>query len=150
MNHRNNNRGVGRLTGRSEVDAGVFRYRELLAKEHYAVARTAGTGLSRFFRLSPASRRKAASAVTAVLAALLVLGAVVVAAQVGLEFTPGDAGGSSWSQAYKAEGVAEASGSAEFLVLGAGSPALEARVAQFVYPGPYDGSPDNGPARLTP
>jgi hypothetical protein len=150
MNHRNSNRGVGRLTGRSEVDAGVFRYRKLLAKGHYAVARTASSRLSRFFRSSPASRRRTASAVTAVLAALLVLGVVVAVGQVALEFTPGAAGGSPSTQVYKAEGLAETSDSAESLVLGAGSPALEARFAEFVYPGPYDGSPDNGPARLTP
>ena len=149
MNHRNNDRGVGRLTGRSEVDAGILKYRELLAKERYTAAHTAGSRLGRFFRPSSAGRRRAASAVTAVLAALLVLGAVVAVAQVGLEFTPGDVGGSSKSQAYKAEALAEASGSAEILVFGAGSPALEARITRFVYPGPYDGSADNGPARLT-
>ena len=149
MNQRNNNGGVGRLTGRSEVDAGMLRYRELLGREQHTVPRR--SRLSGIFRVSFASRRRAAGAVTAILAALLVLGAVVAVAQVALEFTPGEAGGSYHSQAYKeAECVAEASGSAEFLILGAGSPTLEARFAQYVHPGPYDGSPDNGPARLVP
>lgn len=39
MNTRRNQRQVGRLTGRVEVDTGLFRYRDLLGREHSMVAR---------------------------------------------------------------------------------------------------------------
>lgn len=94
------------------------------------------------------SKNKVGRRALAAVALVVTLGAVVALAQVALELTPGSAGGSSWTDAYKPPAVAEAEG--EFVVVGAGSPTLEARFAELVYPGPYDGSPDDGPARLTP
>ena len=124
MNHRNNIRGVGRLTGRSEVDAGIFRYRELLAKEHYAVARPGGSKLSRFFRSSSASRRKAARAVAAATLLVLILSfASAAELSIGcLYLTPGTAGGGvAVSGIERAPGVsilAESSGSFELTAAG--------------------------------
>jgi len=151
MDNRTKNRGVVRLTGRTEVDAGLLKYRELLSKTDHSPASRKRLSLRLLFHPSLTARRKskAARVVTAVVAALVVLGAVVAFAGVGLEFTPGFSGGSSVSPLCAHESFAEASGSAEFLVFGAGSPTLEARYAEYVYPGPYDGSCDDGPARLT-
>ena len=83
----------------------------------------------------------------AALAAALVvlLSAAVALAQVAWEFTPGEAGGSFWSQAYKGGYVGEAAGEVE--VVGTGGEAPEAPATPS---SPYDGLLDDSPARFTP
>ena len=87
------------------------------------------------------SKRVGRKTVVVVTLAVL-LGAAVGLAEVAWEFTPGESGGSSYTQAFNAQYIGEVEG--ELGVAGAGDGAPEAGVA------PYDGLLDNGPARFTP
>jgi len=94
MNQETSKRGVGRLTGRSEVDAGILRYRQLLASEHHGTSSQRG----RLVLVSFTGRRwrKVAATVTASLLIALAV-AVGAAARVAggdcLYLTPGLGGG---------------------------------------------------------
>ena len=146
MNQRHNNGGVGRLTGRSEVDAGMLRYRELLGREQHTVPRRSRLG--GIFRASSARQRRVTSAVTAgVLLALAVSFATFgqVAELGAVSLTPGSAGG-GWavSGIQAAPGafiVAESVGSFELTVAGYSAEAGIACYNGELCRGPYAFAP---------
>ena len=153
MNQRTNNRKAVRLTGRTEVDAGLMKYRELLSERHGTVPTVRGSRASGYSRMKAklGRNRRRALVVSALVAVFVLLGTLTSAAQVALEFTPGTSGGSgSFAlEAYKqATKLSEASG--EVVVVAAGLPLPDAPFAQFVHAAPYDGSLDNGSAQLVP
>jgi len=133
MNQRNNVVGVGRLSGRSEVDAGLMRYRELLSRPQHAVAKKSGSRLGRIFRSRASARRAAVRAITA--AALLVLVLSVAGAaemSVGCLFlTPGTgAGGISVASIEAAPGLSILATGGTFELTAAGW-SFEQRVARY-------------------
>ena len=123
MNQRNSNQGVGRLTGRSEVDAGIFRYRELLNQRHYTVERRNGSRLSRLFSFSSVQQRRAAGAAAATMLVLVLSFASASEISMGcLYLTPGTAGsGTAVSDIERAPSVsilAESAGIFELTAAG--------------------------------
>lgn len=95
MNNQTNQRQVGRLTGRTEVDAGIMRYREMLAETNHDVSSRRGSGMIQRLRSTSVAQRRAAFVVTAVLllVAALSIASVAEVAGIGcLYFTPGSIG----------------------------------------------------------
>lgn len=89
------NRQVGRLTGRTEVDAGLMRYRQQLATGHHSVVSQRGSGQNKLLGLSLAWQRKAAAVVAAALVfvvALAIVGASREAEMGASCLTPGYGG----------------------------------------------------------
>jgi len=133
MNQRNNIVGVGRLSGRSEVDAGLMRYRELLSRPQHAAAKKSGSRLGRIFRSRASARRAAVRAITAAVLLVLVL-SVAGAAEMSvgcLLLTPGTgAGGIALATVEPAPSttVVAAGGSFELTAVGY---SFEERVAQY-------------------
>jgi hypothetical protein len=128
-----------------------MKYRELLSERHGTVPTVRGSRTSGYSRMRAklGRNRRRALVVSALVVVFVLLGTLTSAAQVALEFTPGTSGGSYALEAYKqATPLCEASGGV--VVVAAGSPLLDALFAQFVHATPYDGSLDNGPARLVP
>ena len=137
MNNQNNQRQVGRLTGRTEVDAGLMRYREQLA--HGSSAAVNG-------RSGSASYGRAAGVVVAVLLLALALsvGAAAQVAGIGCAYlTPGVVGGgSAFAGVERAPGsglsiVAESSGSFELSATGRTFLEAVARYNGELCSGPY-------------
>jgi len=133
MNQLINIVGVGRLSGRSEVDAGLMRYRELLSRPQHAVAKKSGSQLGRIFRSRASARRAAVRAITAAALLVLVL-SVAGAAEMSagcLFLTPGTgAGGIALASVEIASSTAvvAASGSFELTAVGC---SFEERVARY-------------------
>jgi hypothetical protein len=155
MNARNNNQGLGRLTGRVDVDAGLMRYQQLLSSNSHALHTRRSLRSRRLSSLLPVvgSRiRRAAAAITAatLLVLLVSLGTSAGVATSGAElFTLGEAGGSMiligtasfTSPAILADVLPEDSGSVEILAAGK-IPPYCVRC--------YGGEHCCGPAMLTP
>ena len=127
MNNQTNRRQVGRLTGRIEVDAGLMKYRELLAKPNHSVASRRRLSLKRLLRSRSAAQRRAVRVVTAALLLVVALsiGSVAQTAGIGcLYFTPGSSGsGTVFAGVEQTPGigatiVAESSGSFELSAAG--------------------------------
>ena len=97
MNNRTNQRQVGRLTGRVEVDAGLLRYRDLLSRGHIVAADSRSPRRSAFFQRSSEGQRHRRAARVAAAGLLLVLAfsALGAAAQCAgcLYLTPETSGG---------------------------------------------------------
>ena len=131
MNQRHNNGGVGRLTGRSEVDAGMLRYRELLGRPQHTVS----------------WRSRLSVVAVGVLVALAVsFAAFGQVAELGaVSLTPGSAGG-GWAvggiqAAPGASIVAESAGSFELTAAGYGAEAGVACYTGELCRGPYAFAP---------
>lgn len=142
MNNRTNQRQVGRLTGRVEVDAGLLRYRDLLSRENHVVADNRSHRAARV-----------ATAVLLLVLAFSVVGAAAECAGAGpLYLTPGtSSGGSTVHTAWRAPEVlltdgggavaAMSEGTFEFVAVGKFNLEEPARYAGELVVGPYEFTP---------
>jgi hypothetical protein len=146
---------VARLTGRTELDAGLMRYRGLVAGQHHAVAATRNPGTPSVapWAQSRTNRLKLAAGVVAALllvAALCVSGAGQVVTNGVLGLTSSSSGGIAVSRGFESPAVVSADSAALTGTI-SGSLAISAAAEDLSTPTlPYDGGLSRGACCLTP